>query len=222
MMQEFDDSGLYEPIAASKWLDVRKMDSTQHQWFMVAVSYKKAADLLVDGLSESLLLGAERIYIACPIMFLYRHFLETGLKGLMLDLQALGKLNPWNSTIDPQVLDAELPDHQLMESWQLVKKLLIGLNEEGGNDSAELEEGHAIYSAIEDRINEFSQIDARSYNFRYPVDRRNSKPILAKLPDAQQLQRVKEVATIIEDYVGGFGAWAHDQREGIIEAQYYY
>ena len=111
IMQEFDDSKLYEPITGNEWWDVGNADSVQNQWYMVAISYKNAADLLVDGLPNRSLLGLEQRYIACPIMFLYRHYLEVGLKGLMLDLQALRKQKGAHQNIPTQHADASLPGH---------------------------------------------------------------------------------------------------------------
>ena len=221
-MQEFDDSKLYEPITSNKWWDVGNVDSVQDQWYMVAISYKNAADLLVDGLPNSLLLGLERVYIACPIMFLYRHYLEVGLKGLMLDLQALRKQKGAHQNIPTQHAAASLPGHPLMQSWQPVKELLIELADEVNACGAAFEQGNAIYSAIEERITEFDEIDAGSFNFRYPVDRKNQNPILSALPDAKELRRLKEIIGVIASYFGSFDTWIHEQRISIIEAWHEY
>ena len=209
VMQTYDDSKLYEPITGNAWLDVKNMDSLQEQWYLVATSYKKAADLLVDGLPYSLLMGAERVYIACPIMYLYRHFLETSLKGLLLDLQALKTQHLEYRGNEPETPNAKLPHHPLMKSWRRVKKLLIELVDEDGIDAAQLERGHATYNAIEERLKEFDKIDEGSFNFRYPADRENKEATLSTLPDAQELGRVKEIVGVVGDYFGSFATWAH-------------
>ena len=217
MMQAYDDRKLYESVTGNTWLDVGKTDLLQDQWYMVATSYKKAADLLVDGLPHNLFIGAESLYIACPIMFLYRHFLETGLKGLLLDLQALKKQKLALQSYEQPTLFEKLPSHPLMESWKRVKDLLVELVDEERIDPAQLEEGNAKCNAIEERINEFDAIDSDSFNFRYPADRDNSEATLSKLPDAQQLRRVKEIVSVIEVYFGSFATWAHEERMGIAQ-----
>ena len=218
IMQEFDDSKLYEPITGNKWWDVGNADSVQNQWYMVAISYKNAADLLVDGLPNRLLLGPEQVYIACPIMFLYRHYLEVGLKGLMLDLQALRKQKGAHQNIPTQHADASLPGHPLMQSWRPVKALLIELDDESNACDDAFEKGNAVYSAIEERITDFDVIDAGSFNFRYPVGRKNQNPILSALPDVQELRRLKEIIGAIACNFGSFETWVHEQKIGTWDA----
>ena len=106
-----------------------------------------------------------------------------------------------------------------MQSWRPVKELLIELDDES---NAAFEQGNAIYSAIEERIKEFDEIDAGSFNFRYPVDRKNQNPILSALPDAKELRRLKEIIGVIASYFGSFDTWVHEQRNSIMEAWHEY
>lgn len=130
----------------------------------------------------------------------------------MLDLQALAMQSQGNHGINPQITDARLPGHPLMESWQRVKELLIELGDEALLGSSGFERASTTYSGIEKRISEFDEIDRGSYNFRYPVDRRNGNSILSTLPDAQELHRVKETVGAIASYLGGFDTWVHEYR----------
>lgn len=221
VMQDFDDSKMYESIVSAEWFDVIQWHSIRDQWYLVAASYKNAADLLVDELPDALLLGLERRYIACPIMFLYRHYLELELKALMLDLQALGKQKRVDHNQAAQDFDAKLPKHPLMESWRPVRNMLLAIDDEARTNDVAFTEANAIESAIEERIKEFDKIDEKSMNFRYPVSNRGA-PILGPLPDAQEMSRVKEIVEVIAGYFGSIETWIHEERNHIIEAWHDY
>lgn len=216
-MSQVNNANLYQPIPTNEWTSVRGVDPVQAQWLMVATSYKNAADSLVDTTPDSLLPGAQQVYIACPIVFLYRHFLETALKGLMIDLQALGKQSPRQLSIPAAILDQRIPRHPLIHSWQPVKQLLIELSGHRHAPAHDLREGNAIYKAIEDRIKEFDQIDPNSYSYRYPIDRSTYDRILGPLPNTNQLQHLQEQMATIETFFGGYGLWIHHEREAIME-----
>lgn len=215
VMQDFDDSKLYESIADDEWFDANQWHSIRDQWYLVASSYKNAADLLVDELPDALLLGLDRVYIACPVMFLYRHYLELALKALMLDSQALGKQVHHNRTA--RNLEAKLPGHPLMKSWQLIKELLSELDDEVCADDAAFTEAKAIYGAIEEHINQFGHIDPKSFNFRYPTDRQGTERILAPLPGFQDLTHVKDIVEVVASYFDSIATWAHEERNRINE-----
>ena len=218
-MLEFNDSKLHETLATDSWTDPKNKEHVQDQWVMMAMSYKRAADLLVEGQAKSLLIGAEQQYIACPIMFLYRHFLEISLKGLMVDLQALGKqVNPLIS-VDPQVLDKRLPGHPLMQAWLPVKQLLVELSKDQSQCADRSEEPNPTYDAIEDRIREFDEIDEGSFSYRYPIDKKNN-PALGPLPSEWERRKVRDVVGTIEVYFGGFRSWIHDYRTAMMEERY--
>ena len=218
-MLQFNDGKLYESLTTEKWTETKRTELVQDQWVMMAMGYKKAAEVLVAGLPAALLIGAEQQYIACPIMFLYRHFLEISLKGLMLDLQELGKqLNPLIG-VDPQVLDKGLPAHPLMESWLPVRQLLFELSPDEDLSSEESQKLDTTLNAIETRIKELDQIDGHSFSYRYPSDRKNN-PSLGPLPSHQELQKVADVVETIEAYFGGFRSWIHDYRTAMTMDQY--
>lgn len=222
MLQDFDDSKLYESIASGDWHSVSETDSTQNQWYFVAMSYKKAADLLVDELPNALLMGVERVYIACPIMFLYRHYLELELKALMLDLRGLGKQKRVHHNHAATFFDDKLPRHPLMKSWEPVRDMLLAITDEAYPDDAGFTEANAIYRAIEERIKEFDKIDESSMGYRYPTDREAKKRTLGPLPNAQEMSHVKEIVEIVAGYFGGIETWIHEERNHISEAWHDY
>ena len=219
-MLEFNDSKLHETLATGNWTDQKNKELIQDQWVMMAVSYKKAADLLVDGQAKSLLIGAEQQYIACPIMFLYRHFLEISLKGLMVDLQTLGKQGNPLIAVDHQILNKGLPGHPLMQAWLPVRQLLVLLSTDQNQCAARSEEPSLTYNAIEARIREFDEIDEGSFSYRYPIDRKNN-PTLGPLPREGQIRKVRDVVETIEVYFGGFRSWIHDYRTAMMEDRYF-
>ena len=218
-MLEFNDSKLHETLATGSWTDQKNKEHVQDQWVMMAMSYKKAADLLVEGQAKSLMIGAEQVYIACPIMFLYRHFLEISLKGLMVDLQTLGRQLNSLISVDHQVLDQPLPAHQLMQAWLPVRQLLIELSEDQNQYSDRSDESNLIYDAIEDRIGEFAEVDKGSFSYRYPIDKKHN-PALGPLPSERELRKVREIVEAIEMYFGGFRSWIHDYRIAMMEDRY--
>ena len=218
-MREFNDSKLHETLATDRWTDLKSREPIQDQWVMMAMSYKRAADLLVEGQAKSLLIGAEQQYIACPVMFLYRHFLEISLKGLLVDLQTLGKqVNPL-ICVDQQVLDRELPGHSLKQAWLTVRQLLVELSPDQNQSDDRSEEPNATFNAIEERIKEFDEIDEGSFSYRYPIDRKKN-PALGPLPSEQELRKVRDVVGMIEVYFGGFRSWIHDYRTAMMEDRY--
>ena len=224
MLHDFDDSKMYESIASGNWRSVSETDSAQNQWYFVAMSYRKAADLLVDELPNALLMGVERVYIACPIMFLYRHYFELELKALMLDLQALGKQKRVHHNQTAKIFDDKLPGHPLLKCWEPVRDMLLAITDEAYSSDAEFTEANAIYRTIEERIKEFDKIDEGSMGYRYPTDREAKNQTLAPLPGARELSHVKEIVEVIAGYFGSIETWVHQERNYISEAwhDYYY
>ena len=85
-----------------------------------------------------------------PAMFLFRQYLELMIKALYLEFELDG-------------LEKALSNHKLSEIWYTLKDKLLELEK----DNDELDGSTCI---LDDLITEFSQIDDKSYCFRYPVD----------------------------------------------------
>ena len=123
------------------------------EWGLYVLGYREAADSLVENAEE---LGVD--LLVYPVMFLYRHFLEIGLKH---DLTVLKRYFR-----EPLKLP---PHHRLDILWQEVRSLM----EKEWNTAMHTE----YYDAIGDRITEFQQIDEQSYAFRYPVTKQNTSSL---------------------------------------------
>lgn len=203
---------MYQPIASGEWWNANQQDSPQSQWGLIAEAYKNAADQLVSGSPDPLLSGSHRVYIAVPIMFLYRHYLELKLKAILIDLGELKSRLIDLGEIEEQTIPG-LPSqsHSLLPVWQAVKELIIEIDQidqEVRDDEIEGTGDVEMLDAIGERIEEFNSIDATSMSFRYPTDRTGEKRILASLPDRFQLSQVKNTIDALSIGLGGIEMWA--------------
>lgn len=132
-----------------KVLDPRWLSSN---WLLFPEAYKQAADRLVDSLRD----GGSSIEddLIYPIIFLYRHFVETQLKSLALYVDQFAAERP------PERM---LRDHQLPGIWKYVRKQFEQL--EGASVDRD------VLETLERLIIQLAEIDSRSFNFRYPTDK---------------------------------------------------
>ena len=149
------------------------------------MSYKAAADLLVE---QSMEYGVDALVQSA--MFLYRHYLEIGMKDLIVSLRGYYE-EPYSSP----------NGHDLTLLWQEARALM----EREWNSPQCLSD----YDAIQGRVGEFHQIDRGSTAFRYPVSR-DGEPSLKKLACDQQavtptinLMQVKWVVNGIAAFLEG-------------------
>ena len=210
MLQKFDDHEMYESLPHRDWWDTTQWHSIRYRWYLVAASYKNAADILVDGSPHAVLMGLDRLYIACPIMFLYRHYLELELKALLLDLQASGHLELHSR----QHL---MQKHYLMPLWRELKESLTEIDREVSGYETMGSDGLPIYDTIEKRIRELDELDPQSFNFRYPSDRKGEEQTLAQLPNANEMSHVRDVFDVIAQYFDGVETWVHEEKNGQLE-----
>ena len=220
MLTGFDDSAMYESIASGEWWDTNQVHSAQDQWYLLAAAYKNAADQIIVGLPEALLLGQHSVYIAGPVMFLYRHYLELELKAIWLELRDLGHMLNLLDLKEQAMPGSSSMPHSLLPVLQSVKKLCFEIDEEVSTDEIGMVEARKIYDAMEERIKEFNRIDERSMNFRYPIDKTGKNRILASLPDGRQLSHVKDVIEVVAGYFDSIRTWMHEERNFHIEMQY--
>ena len=220
MLTGFDDSAMYESIASGEWLDTSQVHSAQDQWYLLAKAYKNAADQIIVGLPEALLLGQHSVYIASPVMFLYRHYLELEIKAIWLDLRDFGHILNLRDLGEQTMLGNSSKPHSLLPVWRSVRNILFEINEEVSTDKIGKIEAEKIYDAMEERIKEFNRIDERSMNFRYPIDKTGKNRILASLPDGRQLSHVKDVIEVVAGYFNSIRTWMHEERNFHIEMQY--
>jgi hypothetical protein len=117
-------------------------------WDYYALCFREAADELVQSVREGRRVGPERDFLAIPVIFLYRQYLEVRLKELGLAASRHLELDKPGVPMT----------HDLMVLWRWVRPLLERV-------------GTIEYAAdIEQRIKEFCAVDPDSVAFRYPVD----------------------------------------------------
>jgi len=125
-------------------------------WMTYADGYKNAADTIVASINES-----KRVYdpLVFPVVFLYRHYLELILKGLIIKACKL-----FGEKIDFK------ENHRIDDLWDsccaLIKRVSPGDSEEELRNIGNL-------------INEFVKVDPFATAFRYPTDKKGN----LSLPD---------------------------------------
>ncbi len=224
VMQDFDDSKLYESIFGEnqRWRPGQSDVSTYRPpwddgWSAMASANKEAADHLVDwlvnGPQPRPMSGSHLTY---PIMSLYRHYLELSLKGLLIDLQewdGLAKILSGENDAQPK----RKFDHQLLAPWRMIQTLLCKI------DAGELaiegvrKEINEKYDAIGNRIKEFNDIDERATSFRYPVERTNGEPTLGIPLSNDELLQVKSVVNALEFYLSGISCGVAETTSALLD-----
>ena len=122
--------------------------------------YRKAAENLVSQLLE-----APRFsdYEAYPVIFLYRHALETSLKHIIYksaDLAAISLVEEHDHGF--------LNSHNLLELARTVDRVLGRLYPEDAFLGR-------VLSVLSTTCLEFAQIDRSSYCYRYPIDKKGAQ-----------------------------------------------
>ena len=223
VMQDFDDSKLYESIFGENqrwrpgWPGVSAYRPPWNNgWSDMAYSNKEAADHLVDWLVEEVqprpMSGSNLTF---PIMSLYRHYLELTLKDIQIQLQEWEHLD---NILSGEYGDRQDPkyNHQLMDIWKRVRELLYKI------DASELaiegvrEEIDEKYDAIEQRIQEFHDIDERSTSFRYPVER-GGEPALGTPLSNDELLQVKSVVDAFHFYLSGISCGVAETTSALLD-----
>lgn len=150
------------------WWNNACLNWCHDNWGLYASGYKKAADLLVQGVEERNSCQDSLVY---PVLFLYRQYLELEIKGLIRQARRL------------QDVAGDFPkSHRINELWRDCHKLLSEISP--GDSTAELKQ-------ITRLINEFSDVDKESMAFRYP-EGKNGNPSLPGVHHIN-LRNVREV-----------------------------
>ena len=201
VVRDFDDSRMYESIFGQQEPWNKSTTPGRFQkvgWDGYAMTYKIAADRLVGGLQRG---PVSELYQVYPIMFLCRHYLELRLKEI------LRILRNWDGRRDAQIPHI----HDLPKLWEEVRQLLEkfddGITEHCGD--VRLEEGAAIYNAIEQRVKEFDEIDPGSFNFRYPEDQAR-KSDSVKLLERHEIVHIKQVVNALDMNLDGISVGLDD------------
>ena len=199
---ETDESKIYESIFGPNGRWRHDGPSIATGWYGCATAYKTSADLLVDGLTACPVNNPD---LARPIMFLYRHYLELVLKGVLGTLRAC-QFYLAEPTGKPRVNPK--PRHRLMEIWEQIQAAI-----------SELESGIPDYlteqvQIITERIGELEEVDAPSTRFRYPVDIQGN-PTLKRLPSKSELLQVKGVIAAMSKHMEGIAFGAEERLAGL-------
>jgi hypothetical protein len=170
---------------------------SREEWHGYAEGYRRAADVLVQHVSDT---QSFQDYLIYPIIFLYRQAIEVSLKHLLFK--------------GSQLLDREqaIPrQHQLVPLWQQCR----GIIEEVWPDGPKEELG-----AVQEVLEQFDCRDPRSTVFRYPVDisGRSSLPTSERI----NIRNFSEVANRVFSFLeaGTCGVSEYLQHKWDMEREY--
>jgi hypothetical protein len=121
--------------------------SEHSDWHRYAVGYKTAGDVVAQRLIE-----LHRVSeAAClPALFLYRHYVELALKGMLLDAGELLNVEEQAPT-----------SHPLTPLWRNLRRRIAKIERQNAEDWLD---------RAEQLIQELDSLDERSFTFRYPVN----------------------------------------------------
>ncbi len=141
---------LGEDAETNAWLQWRG----DERWAAYAEGYRKAADSLVQQVRET---ASDQDFLVYPIAFLYRHYLELRLKGLM--------------TIGRRLLrkHGKFPrHHDLTKLWAETRAILEEVWPHG--PKVDLDN-------VEASIGRFADVDPLSVAFRYPSNKEGTQTL---------------------------------------------
>lgn len=230
VMQDFDDSKLYESILSGEETEKPSEPTKRHGFLRLreydytvafddyAVGYKKAADLLITGMGME---QSRDAYLSYPVMFLYRHYLELRLKEIVIGLKELGSLsadfdryNLWPQL--PAYRNYQVLGHRLTFFWDRMLAYWLGAIEAGLVTGIVLEELEAKYDIIGKRIKELGEIDRSSVVFRYPVDKDGNPHQICTI-NLRALNHAKDVVGAIAYHLDTISGLVYESKEELKE-----
>jgi len=126
----------------------------------------------------------------CPILFLYRHWVELKLKELILSLKVFS------------VVEITRPNHHhLYDLWSIVKSNPDRLRDSSNQD----------FILLDARIKELDGLDLDGERFRYPV---NMKSEITELPESLGIKNLKETMNKISNAFGLIDGGIDGEMEG--------
>lgn len=143
-----------------------------------AEGYKLAADIVADEVTATdIEHRTTRDYVAYPVIYMYRHYIELRLKEIILVGNRLYGM--------PQGLPKH---HKIKELWTHARGILNNISSKDDLDVAG------------DCINEFSTMDPDSESFRYPITR-DGKPSIQQDRVVISLRHLREVMTRLGSFL---------------------
>jgi hypothetical protein len=140
--------------------------------------YMLTGSVLVDYCKDD---NVDRFDLVYPILFNYRHGLETAIKWV---LNHYGRY---------AAIAAYKTDHDLFNLWKVCRQVIIEVGSEGEDDEA--------LNAVEKIVHEFHAVDRGSFSFRYSTNR-NGKVV--QLPNFEiDLENVRKVMEGVDNFFTG-------------------
>lgn len=176
------------------WWNNACLNVSRNDWGVYALGYKEAADLLVEHVVNH---RASQDTLVYPILFSYRHYIELVIKDTLRMAIRL-----------QDVADQPMGNHNIENLWgELHKLLLVIFPDEMVN---ELKDVFRL-------VGEFYKVDARSFSFRYPVDKAGN-PSLPGITHIN-LRNVRDVVNNIATILTGVNAQLYDYLQLKIEQE---
>jgi hypothetical protein len=151
--------------------------------YAMAESYKLAADILVD--QAVCLSHGDRDYLAYPILFSYRHYIELSLKMMI-------------ASYGSPIWDR----HELDVLWKKLEEIFVEYG---------VEDPDGATKAAKRIVLEFAKIDPKSFSNRYPVDTKGEE--IAHSMEALDLANLKDVMEGLGRYFGGTDSYLEHLKE---------
>ena len=169
------DAKLFE--AGPDWWNNACLNWSHSQLNLYVAGYKEAADIIVREVMEH---HRNQDVLVFPVVFLYRHYIELQLKGIIAYLHKL---------LDEP---AEVPaGHRIDVLWGEARSLW---------KRADLYPEDASFIRATDLITELARCDEKSTTFRYPFERDGSRPLagISHINLRNTAERIAEVAEVLK------------------------
>ena len=176
------------------WYHNAHLNYKDYNWNLYSEGYKRAATLLIEHIKNN---HFDQDTLVYPIVFLYRHYIELGLKEII--------------KYGSQLLDMpeEFPKHHKMDG--LWKQCRIILKQETLCTRIPEEQ----LNAVEECIQQLSEKDPESFAFRYPTDK-NGNPSLSGLEHINLInfsEVMERIATFFDGVITGVYVLLDQKRE---------
>ena len=154
------DMSLFETTNQSDWRANARMDH-RLDWGLYILGYKEATNLLIEHTAS----GRDQDTVIYPILFNARQAIELGLKEVILLGDRLLNLD------DPYYASPLPLGHQLRPLWDKAKGRIaqVGTSLDPG---ALDDHYHRSAAEFERLLLQLDSADPRSFNFRYPFDKK--------------------------------------------------
>jgi len=142
-------------------------------WTVYTDAYKQAADMLIDGIEGY----PHEDALYCPIIFLYRHFVELTLKPIARAIERL------SGQPIPKVAGKRADSrHSILDLWLYIERNIRYLGCEIGRQTIDL---------LAQLVEEISRLDPDSMHTRYAHNRKGAKMHIPV--DSLDIENLKDV-----------------------------